>query len=87
MGPAVEFNGDLIRQVRMARGVSLVQLAEKTRISVRHLENLEADRYDALPAAVYLRGILVSVARELGLDGLRVSRSYLSFVEARRAKG
>lgn len=87
VGPAVEFNGDLIRQVRMARGISLVQLAEKTRISVRHLENLEADRYDSLPAAVYLRGILVSVARELGLDGGRVSRSYLSFVEARRAKG
>jgi len=87
VGPAVEFNGDLIRQVRMARGISLVQLAEKTRISARHLENLEADRYDALPAAVYLRGILVSVACELGLDGARVSRSYLSFVEARRAKG
>jgi cytoskeletal protein RodZ len=87
VGPAVEFNGDLIRQVRMARGISLVQLAEKTRISVRHLENLEADRYDSLPAAVYLRGILVSVARELSLDGPRVARSYLSFVEARRSKG
>jgi len=87
VGPTVEFNGDLIRQVRMARGVSLVQLAEKTRISIRHLENLEADRYDALPASVYLRGILTSVARELGLDGQRVSRSYLTFVEASRSKG
>jgi len=83
----VEFNGDLLRQVRLARGVSLHQISERTRISTRHLENLEADRYDALPANVYLRGILMSVARELGLDGLRVARSYLQFVDAHRLKG
>jgi hypothetical protein len=83
----VEFNGDLLRQVRMARGLSLLQLSERTRISLRHLENVESDRYESLPAPVYLRGILMSLARELGLDGLRVSKSYLAFVEARRAKG
>jgi hypothetical protein len=85
--PGVEFNGDLLRQVRMKRGLTLLQLGERTRIGVKHLENVEADRYDALPAAVYLRGILMSVARELGLDGLRVSKSYLAFVEAHRSKG
>ncbi|MCC6333457.1 MAG: helix-turn-helix domain-containing protein, partial [Myxococcales bacterium] len=83
----VEINGDLLRQVRMARGLSLLQVSERTRIGTRHLENVEADRYEALPAPVYLRGILMSLARELGLDGLRVSRGYLAFVEARRTKG
>jgi hypothetical protein len=83
----VEINGDLLKQVRLAKGLSLVQLAERTRIGVKHLENVESDRYDALPAPVYLRGILMSLARELGLDGLRVSRSYLTFVEAHRSKG
>ncbi len=83
----VEINGDLLRQVRLAKGLSLVQLADRTRIGVKHLENVEGDRYDALPAAVYLRGILMNVARELGLDGLRVSKSYLTFVEAHRSKG
>lgn len=82
----VEFNGDLLRQVRMARGLSLLQLSERTRIGVRHLENIESDRYDALPALVYLRGMLMNMARELGLDGLRVSKSYLTFVEAHQAK-
>jgi len=84
--PGVEFNGDLLRQVRMARGLSLIQLSERTRIGVRHLENLEGDRYEQLPVAVYLRGMLMSLARELGLDGLRVSKSYLTFVEAHLAK-
>lgn len=83
----VEINGDLLRQVRMARGLSMVQLSDRTRISVKHLENVEGDRYDALPATVYLRGILMNLARELGLDGLRVAKSYLSFVDAHRSKG
>jgi len=82
----IEFNGDLLRQVRMARGLSLIQLSERTRIGLRHLENVEADRYELLPVGVYLRGILMNIARELGLDGLRVSKSYLTFVEAHQAK-
>lgn len=85
--PDVEFNGDLLRQVRMARGISLAQLSDRTRIGLKHLENLEGDRYDALPAGVYLRGMLMSMARELGLDGLRVSKSYMTFVDAHRSKG
>jgi hypothetical protein len=75
--PDAEFNGELLRRVRESRGYSLHQVAERTRISLRHLENVEADRYDALPTQVYLRGILMNLARELGLDALRVSRSYL----------
>jgi cytoskeletal protein RodZ len=79
------FNGALLKRVREARGLSLQQLSERTRIGVRHLENLEADRYAQLPVAVYLRGMLMSLSRELGIDGLKVSRSYLSLVE--QAKG
>ncbi len=79
--PDAEFNGELLRQVRKNRGFSVQQLAERTRISSRHIENVEADRYDALPPSVYLRGILMNVARELGVDPVRVSKSYLGLVE------
>jgi hypothetical protein len=76
--PNTEFNGELLRRVRESRSMSLQQLAERTRISSKHLENIEADRYSALPVTVYLRGILMNIARELNLDPLRVSRSYLA---------
>lgn len=76
--PNTEFNGELLRRVRESRNLTLSQLAERTRISTKHLENVEADRYAALPATVYLRGILMNIARELTLDPLRVSRSYLA---------
>ena len=75
-----EFNGELLRRIREGRNLSLQMLADRTRISSRHVESIEADRYDTLPAAVYLRGMLMSIARELGLDPLRVSRSYMTLV-------
>ncbi|RKH37170.1 helix-turn-helix domain-containing protein, partial [Corallococcus llansteffanensis] len=81
-----EFNGELLRRVREARSLSIQQLADRTRISVRHLENVEADRYTALPPPVYLRGILMNLARELGLDPLRVSKSYLALFSEKPAK-
>ncbi|HET6984891.1 MAG TPA: helix-turn-helix domain-containing protein [Myxococcaceae bacterium] len=72
-----EFTGELLRRVRESYGLSLQQVAERTRITRIHLENVEADRYDHLPATVYLRGILVNLARELRLDPARVSKTYL----------
>ncbi|MCY1014280.1 helix-turn-helix domain-containing protein [Pyxidicoccus sp. MSG2] len=81
-----EFNGELLRRVREARSFSLQQVADRTRISKAHLENVEADRYTALPPPVYLRGILMNLARELGLDPLRVSRSYLALASEKSGK-
>jgi cytoskeletal protein RodZ len=54
-------------------------------VTRHHIENIEADRFDVLPAAVYLRGILLSIARELRLDGQKVARSYLERVTAASA--
>ncbi|HEX5745731.1 MAG TPA: helix-turn-helix domain-containing protein [Archangium sp.] len=81
-----EFNGELLRQVREGRNLSLQMLADRTRISSRHVENIEADRYDILPASVYLRGMLMSIARELDLDPLRVSKSYMGLVASGEKK-
>jgi hypothetical protein len=84
--PDAEFNGELLRRIREGRNLSLQMLADRTRISSRHVESIEADRYDILPAPVYLRGMLMSIARELGLDPLRVSRSYMGLAAAGEKK-
>lgn len=76
------WSGDALRSVREARGLSLQQISERTKVTRHHIENIEADRYTDLPAAVYLRGILLSLARELRLDGQKVSRSYLERMTA-----
>jgi hypothetical protein len=71
------YTGDVLRRVRAALGITMAELCERTRIPRSHLENVEADRYEKLPAPVYLRGILLALAKELRLDGQRVARSYL----------
>ncbi len=76
------WSGEVLRKLREARGISLQQISEKTKVTRHHIENIEADRFELLPAAVYLRGILLSIARELRLDGQKVARSYLERVQA-----
>jgi curved DNA-binding protein CbpA len=76
------WTGLLLRQAREARGLTIVQVSERTKVTRHHIENIEADRFDRLPVPVYLRGILVAVARELRLDGAKVAKSYLEHAAA-----
>jgi len=81
------FRGDVLRRAREARGLTIQQVCDRTKITRHHIENLEADRYDRLPAPVYLRGILMAVARELRLDPQRVAQSYLEALAAASSRG
>jgi hypothetical protein len=76
------WTGEMLRRVREARGIPVQVIAERTKITRHHLENIEADRFGQLPASVYLRGILLALARELRLDGQKVARSYLDRMAA-----
>lgn len=71
------WTGDVLRRVREARGITVRQIADRTKVTRHHIENIEDEKFSALPAPVYLRGILLSIARELRLDGQKVARSYL----------
>jgi curved DNA-binding protein CbpA len=71
------WTGELIRRAREARGLSVAQMAERTKISRSHIESVEAENFGQLPVAAYLRGIVMCIARELRLDGQKVARSYL----------
>jgi hypothetical protein len=82
---ATAWTGEVLRRLREARGITLPQLSERIKVTRHHIENIEADRFGLLPAPVYLRGILLSMARELRLDGQKVARSYLERVAAATA--
>jgi transcriptional regulator with XRE-family HTH domain len=57
-----------LRTAREEKGISLRQLAEATKLSVRAIELLESDRIVELPDGIYRRSIVRSVAREVGLN-------------------
>lgn len=71
------WTGALLRKAREARGLTILQVADRTKLTRHHIENVEEERFDKLPVAVYLRGVLLQVAKELRLDGEAVCRSYL----------
>lgn len=73
----IPFGGWLRRQ-RELRQVSLREIADVTKISIRYLEALEEDRFDVLPAPVFAKGFLREYARYVGLDPDEVVNTYLT---------
>jgi flagellar biosynthesis protein FlhG len=63
--------------MREARGMSLRHIAAVTKIGLRFLEYVEEDRFELLPAPVYLRGFLLEYARLVGIDPRRAADAYM----------
>ncbi len=76
------YTGDVLKRAREARGLTVDQVCARTRIPRQTVVNLEGDRYELLPPSVYLRGVLMSLSKELRLDGQKVARSYMEAIAA-----
>jgi flagellar biosynthesis protein FlhG len=75
--PDTTFTGALLRQVRESQHLSLQEIHQRTKISAVYLRAIEDDDFGRLPELVYASGFLREVARNLRLDPVQVSRSYL----------
>jgi flagellar biosynthesis protein FlhG len=71
------FDGTALHRIRVSRGIELEEVAAVTKISLDFLRHIEANRYDLLPSAVYVKGFVREVARALRLDPARVSATYM----------
>ncbi len=60
--------GVLLCAARRAAGLSIADVAAQMRIAPRQVEAIEADRYDQLPGAVFVRGFIRNYARLLKID-------------------
>ena len=60
--------GILLAAARKASGLSIAEVAVEMRISPRQVEAIEADRYEDLPGAVFVRGFVRNYARLLNID-------------------
>jgi cytoskeleton protein RodZ len=65
----MESVGAKLRAARLARGMSVDEIAQTTKLPKGSLELLENDAYNALPALVFVRGFVRAYARTVGLDG------------------
>jgi flagellar biosynthesis protein FlhG len=77
-----EFTGPVIKILREQQGLSLRDIADMTKVSVRYLEFIEEDNFKKLPARAYIRGFLMLYAKALGYDPERMTGDYLKRYDA-----
>ena len=65
-----------LRLAREHKGLSLRQVAEATKLSIRQIESLERGKVSELPGGIYRRSIIKAVAREVGLNGDQLLAEY-----------
>jgi cytoskeletal protein RodZ len=69
--------GENLRRERELRGVSLREIADATKISVRFLKALEEDRVDLLPGGLFPKAFVRQYTGHLGLDAERYVAEFL----------
>lgn len=73
-----EWSGAFIRHIREARGVSIEEVTQATKITKAYILAIEEENYSKLPAAVFIRGFVSQLARLLKLPHQDVSASYMT---------
>ncbi|MGU3390034.1 helix-turn-helix domain-containing protein [Sphingomonas sp. M1A8_2b] len=66
--------GDILRTAREAQGLSVADIATRTRVPVRHLEAIEASDYSLLPSSTYAVGFARAYARAVGVDEVSIAQ-------------
>ena len=66
-----------MRLAREARGISLRQISDQTRISIRYLEAIEANDYKRLPGGIFNRSFIKAYAKQIGFDEKAALEGYM----------
>jgi cytoskeleton protein RodZ len=77
--------GAMLQSARERRGLSLDEVARRTKITVRVLRAIENNAFEAVPPGIFTRGFLRAYAREVGLDPAATVEEYLAHVESASA--
>jgi cytoskeletal protein RodZ len=68
--------GEKLRTAREARGVSISEIADQTRISSYYLEAIESDDYRVLPGGIFNKGFVKAFAKYVGVDEQEALQDY-----------
>lgn len=68
--------GDQLLRVRQEQGLSLEEVAAKTRIQRRILQAIELGQLDELPEPIYIQSFIKKYADTLGLNGADLASSF-----------
>jgi hypothetical protein len=78
LAPGTEITGDLLRELREQRGITLKEIEDVTRVRAGSLAAVEAERFAELPEVkIYVRGFVQALARTIGVDAELAANGYL----------
>ncbi|MEG3083229.1 DUF4115 domain-containing protein [Sphingomonas sp. PB2P12] len=66
--------GDILRTAREAQGLSVADIAARTRVPLRHLEAIEGSDYSVLPSSTYAVGFARAYARAVGVEEVPIAQ-------------
>jgi transcriptional regulator with XRE-family HTH domain len=68
--------GEYLRKAREERNISLKDVQETTKISLRYLEAIDCGDFNGIPGEVYRKGFIANYAGAIGLDPQEVLQRY-----------
>ncbi len=73
--------GEALKMIRKVLGIELEEIAFLSGVTLKHLINIELERYDLLPPDVYIKTFLRKYADQLSLDTDKVVIDYFKRME------
>jgi cytoskeleton protein RodZ len=73
--------GAILKEAREAKGLTLAQVSDATRISKAYLQAVEENNYQKIPGEVFVKGVLRGYGNFLGLDGAKIVEQYKIFAQ------
>jgi flagellar biosynthesis protein FlhG len=78
--------GAFLGEIRKERGIELVDISNRAKISISYLKAIEEEKYEELPARVYIRGFVTEFARYLKIDPKRAVSDFMATYDAHLSK-
>src|SRR6202008_4102592 len=80
--------GERMKRLREQRGITLREIADTTKLSVRALEALERNDISRLPGGIFSRGLVRAYAEQIGADPEETVQEFIArFPDATVANG
>jgi len=77
----IEDFGAHLKSERELRGVTIDEVASKTKIHARYLHALENNQFEKLPGEVFINGFIRSMAKVIGADENELLSAYSDIIK------
>ena len=76
-----DWSGQWLKRLREYRSITIEKMTEITKINPFYIAAIEEMEPQNLPAAVFIRGYVIQIAKTLGLDSKAVADSYMTLLK------